>query len=53
MSNVQYEKLASFAKVHGYLDDKEYHFVAVESIFPRSDLFFSMKTIDIETKLLL
>lgn len=40
LSRSQREKLQSFAKVNAHLDDQEYYFVAVESIFPRADLFY-------------
>lgn len=44
MSKSQEEKLTSFAKANAHLEDHEYYFVAVESIFPRSDLFYGMKS---------
>lgn len=43
MTKSQEEKLTSFAKANAQLDDQEYYFVAVESIFPRSELFYGMK----------
>ena len=45
MSKSQQEKLVSFRKANGSLDDKEFYFVAVESIFPRSDLFYDLKSV--------
>ena len=44
MTKSQEEKLTSFAKANTHLEDQEYYFVAVESIFPRSDLFYGMKS---------
>jgi radical SAM superfamily enzyme YgiQ (UPF0313 family) len=49
-SSAQLEKLTSFAKVHGHLENKEYYFVAVESIFPRADLFYNMTNIAAKRK---
>ena len=43
LNKSQEGKLTSFARANSNLDDREYYFVAVESIFPRSDLFYSMK----------
>lgn len=45
MTLSQRSKLASFAKANGHLEDKEYYFVAVETIFPRSDLFYSLYSV--------
>lgn len=42
MTKSQEEKLTSFAKANAQLADQEYFFVAVETIFPRSELFYSM-----------
>ncbi len=43
MTKPQSDKLTSFRKANGHLADKEYYFVAVESIFPRSHLFYNLK----------
>ena len=42
MSKPQQDKLLSFRKANGALDDKDFYFVAVESIFPRSHLFYNL-----------
>lgn len=52
MSKSQYQKLKGFAKANEHLNDIDFYFVAAESIFPRADLFYSLKEhteIQIET----
>ena len=44
LNKSQERKLTSFAKANANLEDREYYFVAVKSIFPRSDLFYGMKS---------
>ncbi len=43
MTKSQEDKLTAFAKANAHLEGQEYYFVAVESIFPRSELFYGMK----------
>ncbi len=45
MTKSQEEKLKSFRHAHSQLSNKDYYFSAVETIFPRSDLFYSMKNL--------
>ena len=40
MTDGQLDKLQSFVKANGRLADRDFAFVAVETIFPRSDLFY-------------
>lgn len=42
LTKLQHEKLLSFADVSKNLSDADYFFVAVESILPRLDLFYSL-----------
>ena len=42
MSERQQDKLQSFVKANGHLSDTDFYFVAVETIFPRSDLFYGL-----------
>ena len=40
MKESQQDKLTLFSKINNHLPNRDYYFVAVETIFPRSDLFF-------------
>ena len=40
MTPNQADKLASFVKANAHLDDRDFYFVAVETVFPRIDLFY-------------
>jgi len=40
MTSQQMDKLGSFAATNGHLSDRDFYFVAVESVFPRADLFY-------------
>lgn len=40
MTSEQMDKLSSFAKANGHLADRDFYFVAVETVFPRADLFY-------------
>jgi hypothetical protein len=40
MKESQLDKLTSFSKKNNHLPNRDYYFVAVETIFPRSDLFY-------------
>ena len=48
MTTRQQEKLASFAKANGHLADQDFFFVAVETVFPRADLFYRLIPAEVE-----
>ena len=40
MTNQQTNKLRSFASANAHLTERDFYFVAVETVFPRADLFY-------------
>lgn len=42
LTPTQMDKLSSFVKANGHLEDTDFYFVAVETVFPRADLFYRL-----------
>ena len=42
LTSQQMDKLGSFAATNAGLNDRDFYFVAVESVFPRADLFYKI-----------